>query len=376
MKEIEKRLRLLAEKNASALDDCETDLSSYPTELQLEILLHRKTIGKSVSQRTSMRKYYRDLFEKTGLIPDGLFHREGRKASGRKRVISPKVEKRFIEMVRGSADDNVNAPDFITKNLRTVVNFHRRLKDEFDNEKILLDALYRLVKRHGLKKYLDKPDYDAARLNKKQYFFQSQSVFTLIQMDGCRFHYFQIKNEIDEWANPCGIEIYDTGSRYMFAMDVYFSESNKSSVDIFSKFLRSTAFPQKTINFRPDNSKGFVNLKRPVRELNHKYSLYPGGFFLNDDFARPRKAKDKPHLESSHRRLHGFEDFIIAKLPHERLVERVRAMKIKSGKFEIITVSRFDINLEEFRATGLIQRYLEENNERFRTFGLGSNFAH
>jgi hypothetical protein len=343
------------------------DLDSISIDLRFEILLHRKTCGKSTSQRTSMRKYYRDLYKKTGIIPDGLHYVEGRKASGRKRVLSKDVEKRFIEMVKNSATDDINAHGFITKNLRTVVNFHRKLQEEFGP--IPLDALYRLVKKRGLKKYLEKPDYGDDKQDKILGSFHSLAVFEMIQMDGCEFKYIEIKDDNGGWQRPCVIEIMDTGSRYMLAMDTYFSESNENSVDIFTQFLRSTQFPQKTINIRPDRAKGFLNLKRPIHELNREYS-FPGKFYFSEDFARANKAKDKPHLESSHRRLHGFEDFIMDKLPHEKLTERVPGVKIKnrSGKIEIVTISRFDITNDELRNSGIIKRYMKEHNERRRMF--------
>ena len=345
------------------------DLDALPLDLQFEILLHRKTLGKSTTQRTSMRKYYIDLYKKNGVIAKGLSHREGRKASGRKQTLSKEVEKRFIEMVENSAVDDVNAPGFITKNLRTVVNFHRRLEEELG--KIPLDALYRLVAKHGLKKYLEKPDYTDDERDKILECFEAMPVFDMIQVDGCKLKYVEIRDNEGRWARPCAIELMDTGSRNMLAMDAYFSESNENSVDVFSQFLKSTEFPQKTIRFRPDRAGGFINLKRPIHELNREYSL-PGKFYFSEDFARANKAKDKPHLESSHRRLHGFEDYITAKLPGERLVERVPGVKMKteSGKIEIVTISRFDISLEELRQSGLIKRYMKEHNERRRTFSV------
>jgi len=343
------------------------DEDAISQDVEFELLLHRKTCGKTVSQRTSMKKYYRDIYKKTGVFPGGLLIREGRKASGRKSTLSKEVEKRFIEMVKEAADDDVNACGFITKNLRTIVNFHRRLEEEFG--KIPVDALYPLAVKHNLKKYLEKPDYNNNEQNKILSAFLSMSAFDMIQIDGCEFKYIEIKDESGFFKRPCNIEFMDLGSRYMLAMDIYFSESNENCVDAFSKFLRSTPFPEKTINIRPDRSKGFLNLKRVLHELNLKYS-FPKKFYFSEDFARARKPKDKAHLESSHRRLHGFEDFIINKLPPERLSERVSGVKIKtkSGRIEIVTISRFDITLEQLRDTGLCQRYVCEHNERLHTF--------
>lgn len=155
-----------------------------------------------------------------------------------------------------------------------------------------------------------------------------------------------------------------------------FLKSNLNSINAFEKFLNSTPFPQKEIRFRPDNSKGFVNLKRPLRELNLKYSL-PEQFYFSKDFAKVSRPKDKAHLESSHRRLHGFEDFIINKLPFDKLFERVPGVKIKtkSGKPELVTISRFNITLEELRASSLINLYLKEHNETCRAFSKGGKIV-
>ena len=84
----------------------------------------------------------------------------------------------------------------------------------------------------------------------------------------------------------------------------------------------------------------------------------------------------KAHLESSHRRLHGFEDFIISKLPQDKMIERVPGVKVKntSGKVEIATISRFDISLEELRKTRFIELYRKEHNERARIFSVAGRY--
>ncbi len=151
------------QKDPEILSRTKSDLHFLPIDLQFETLLHRKTMGKDANQQSSMKKYYRDLYKKTGVIPEGMLHREGRKASGRKSSLPKEVEKSFIDIVQASADDDINAPDFITKNLRTVVNFHRRLEDEFGE--ISLHSLYRLVSKHELKKYLDNPDCNNEQLS-------------------------------------------------------------------------------------------------------------------------------------------------------------------------------------------------------------------
>jgi len=345
------------------------DLEQLPDDEKFKILLHRKTIGKTNSQRTSMRNYYRDIYIKKGKIPQSLYYNDGRKLSGRKRILSKEIENEFINMVRKSASDDINSAGFVTKNLRTVVNFHRRLEDKYGE--IPISALYNLVHRYELKKILEKPDYCDEKIDKIIDCFDDIEVFDKIQIDGCEFDYIEIKDQNGNWNKPIVIEFLDTGSRFMFEMGIYFSESNKSSVDAFSKFLKSTEFPQKKIQLRPDNSKGFLNLKRPINELNRKYSL-PDNFYFSCDFAKVQKPKNKAHLESSHRRLHGFEDYIIEKLPKEKLIMRVPGTKIKkkSGKIEIVTISRFDITIDQLRESGLIKRYMKEHNEKNRTFSV------
>jgi len=347
----------------------QSDLEHLPDDKKFEALLHRKVIGKTVSQRTSMKKYYRDLYKAKKIIPQGLYHRDARLLSGRKSKLSKIIKDYFIEMVHKSASDDVNSPDFITKNLRTVVNFHRRLEDIFG--KIDINALYSLVRSCDLKKIIDKPDYKDEEINEIIDCFDEIEVFDKVQIDGCVFHYIEIKDQDGNWRRPIVIEFLDTGSRYIFEIGIYFSESNESSVDAFLKFLKSTKFPKKKIQIRPDNSNGFLNLKRPIKEINLKYSL-PDKFYFSPDFAKIRNPKNKAHLESSHRRLHGFEDYIINKLPKNKLIERIPGTKInkKTGKRETITISRFDITIEQLIDSKLIQCYMNEHNDKDRTFSV------
>jgi len=344
------------------------NLENIPVDLQFEILLHKKTIGKNTSQKSSIRKYYRDIYKKKGKIPEGLLYRDARKLSGKKPTISKEIEKQFIELVKNSASDDINEPLFITKNLRTVVNYHRRLEENLGQ--IPIGALYRLVSKHNLKRYIEKQDYNDEKIGEILECFDSIDVFEKIQVDGCVFKYMEIKDENGKWARPCAIEFLDTGSRYMLSLEIYFKENIENSISAFGNFLRSTRFPQKEIQFRPDRSNAFLNLKRPLKELNLKYSL-PNKFYFVSDFAKSRRPKQKAHLESSHRRLHGFEDFIMANI-QERLCERLPGVKIKnqSGKIETVTISRFDISISELRRTGLTNRYVEEHNKKFRTFSV------
>ena len=132
----------------------------------------------------------------------------------------------------------------------------------------------------------------------------------------------KIRNDNGYWQKPNVIEFYDTGSRHMFILDAYFSESSYNSLDLFTQFLLSTPFPQKKIRIRPDNAKGFLNLKRTINALNLKHST-PNGFYMEPDFAKIHSPKDKAHLESSHRSPHNFEIRII-KAFENRIVKTAR----------------------------------------------------
>ena len=194
---------------------------------RFHLLLHKKIMGKKGSAMRRAKKYYKDQYKKTGIIPGPLLLAEkgimeGRKCSGRPRSLSEKVRKRFVEMVKASCDPLTQDFIFITKKARTIKNYHHWLEKEF-NRSISLTALRRCVKRENLKPYLGKPDFETDVLEKNC--FAPEPVFDLIQMDGCVFRYLKIRNDKGYWQKPNVIELYDTGSRYMFILDAYFSES-------------------------------------------------------------------------------------------------------------------------------------------------------
>lgn len=299
----------VAEVQTQVEEVAEVQTEVTDLKAEFEELLRRKLLGKTDKQRASLRCIYKKQYCKTGEIPPALWLENGRKLSGRKRVIASGIEERFVSLVRASTD--LNSPEFITQPLRKVVSFQRILEEEFQCE-VDINALYRLVKAHKLKEFLLQEDYEEEEKEKEGgYFFKHVQPFDIIQMDGVSMDYIEIKDEKNNWKKPVAIEFMDTGTRYMFAIDVYFSESNENSTDIFCKFLRETAFPVKQITLRPDNAKGFHSLSRPIHELNVKHGR--SGFELLDVFARPLSPRQKAHLESSHRVIHGFEVFIIRK---------------------------------------------------------------
>lgn len=340
-----------------------SDRSHLPLDDQFMILLHKKIMNKAGSAKRRAKKYYKDQYRKTGIIPQPLLLAEkgimeGRKCSGRSRALDDQVKKRFVEMVKASCDPSDDSFIFITQRARTVKNYHKWLEEEF-NRPISLAALRRCVKQENLKQYLNKPDFEEEQQQEK-HCFKAEPVFDLVQIDGCGLQYLKIRDKNGNWKKPQVIEFYDTGSRYMFVLDVYFSESSENSVDLFTKFLLSTRFPQKKIRIRPDNAKGFLNLKRPVKELNLKHSL-PDGFYMKPDFSRIGTPKDKAHLESSHRSLHNFEIRII-KAFEDRIEKTEPGYLFKTGKKEKITVTCLDIGLHELRTNGIIRAYQREHN--------------
>ena len=217
------------------------------------------------------------------------------------------------------------------------------------------------VHAHHLRSYLEQADYP--KPEQSLTYFKSEQIFDLIQMDGATLDYLEIRDEIGQWRKPVVIEFFNTGSRALLTLDVFFSESNENSTNVFCKFLSSTPFPQKTIRLRPDNAKGFLNLKRPIHELNQKYATVEG-FTLLDDFARIRNPKAKVHLESSHRRLHNFELFIIREFQDRKVGTRKGTKFLASHRRDEITVTRLDISVHDLRDSGLLERYRWDHNTR------------
>ena len=339
------------------------DTDNLTIDDRFHLLLHKKIMNKQGSTMRRAKKYYKDQYKKTGIIPGPLLLAEkgimnGRRCSGRPRSFDEQTKKRFVEMVKASCDPSSQGFIFITQKARTIKNYHHWLEEEL-NRSISLDALRRCVKRENLKSYLNKPDFGDEVPVKNS--FKPEPVFDLIQMDGCAFRYLKIRNEKGYWQKPNVIEFYDTGSRYMFILNAYFSESNWNSVDLFTQFLLSTPFPQKKIRIRPDNAKGFLNLKRTINALNLKHST-PDGFYMEPDFAKIHSPKEKAHLESSHRSLHNFEIRII-KAFENRIVKRVPGYTFNHGKKEKITVTYLDINLHDLKTSPLIEEYRHEHNK-------------
>lgn len=348
--------------------DDQKDTSDLSIDDRFYLLLHKKIMNKTGSARRRAKKYYKDQYRKTGIIPRPLFLAdkgvmEGRKCSGRPRSLDEAVKIRFIEMVKSSCDPLSPGFIFITRKARTIKNYHYWLEQEFCRS-ISLQALLRLVKSENLKVYLEKPDTDEDIPVKHT--FKSEPVFALVQIDGCRFRYLRIRNENGNWQAPQAIEIFDTGSRHMFDLDAWFEETSMNSLELFIRFLQGTEFPLDTICIRPDNAKGFLNLKRPINALNTAHST-PGGFFMKSDFSRIHSPKDKAHLESTHRSLHNFEIRVI-KAFEDRIVKTVPTIIFNQGKKETITVTLLNITLQDLRNSGLIQEYRNEHNRNKHHF--------
>ena len=346
------------------------DISSLPLDDQFAILLHKKIMHKHGSAKRQAKKYYIDQYKKTGVIPKPLILAgqgimEGRQCSGRPRSLDSAVKKRFIEMVIASSDPDDSRFLFITRNARKVTSYHKWLQEDF-HQNISLSALRRCVKNEKLHYYLKKPDFEDDPLSDT--YFNPREVFDLIQVDGCFFHYLKIRDEHGKWRKPLVMEYFDTGSRYMFVLEAYFAESNENSVALFACFLLSTDFADKKIRIRPDNAKGFLNLKRPIRELNLKYSM-PERFYLAPDFSGVNAPKHKVHLESSHRSLHDFEISIIRRF-EDKIIKTEPGFIFKNKKPQKITVTYLDIDMQQLRDSKMIQAYRRQHNESSHRFSV------
>lgn len=346
------------------------DFKKLPLDEQFAILLHKKIMNKQGGAKRRAKKYYMDLYRKSGVIPKPLILAgqgimEGRKCSGRRRSLTGQIKKRFIEMVIASTDHSDERFIFVTRRARTINNYHIWLEQEF-GAGISLSALRYLARQADLRIYLKMPDFEDE--TDQSTCFKDVAVFELVQMDGCKFRYVMIRSSPGSWAKPWVIESFDTGSRYMFTLEGYFSESSENSVHLFSQLLKSTPFPKKKIGLRPDHAKGFINLKRPINELNIKYST-PGGFHLKPDFSRVQAPKDKAHLESSHRALHHFEIQVVKHF-EDRIVKHEPGYIFINGKKEKITVTYLDIDLETLRRSGLLESYRRQHNEQKHYFSV------
>ncbi len=349
-------------------EDILSGIADLPLDDQFRILLHKKIMHKEGSAKRRLKKYYKDRYAKTGVIPEplllaarGVF--EGRRCSGRAPALDEEVGKRFAEMVEASADLSDERFVFVSRKARTIKNYRCWLQEEFGRP-VSLHALRRYARRNGLKRHLEKPDFGEEQA--VRHAFKSEPVFGLLQMDGCTASYIKIRDSTGRWRKPVLIEIYDTRSRYMFALDAFFAESSGSALRLFSDFLLSVEFPRRTVRFRPDGAGGFENLKRVIKELNLRYST-PGGFFMKPDFARPGKPKDKAHLESSHRALHNFEARVLKRYEN-RIVKYAPGFSFKSGRKEPATATCVDVDIEKLRGDGFFEVYRTERNREVRHF--------
>jgi hypothetical protein len=230
------------------------DMSDFSLDDQFMILLHKKIMDKTGSAKRRAKKYYMDKYKKTGIIPEplrlaGKGVMDGRKCSGRPRALTQDVKNRFIEIVRASCDADDPRFIYITRKARVITNYKVFLEEEFQKT-ISIHALRRLVRNEDLDLYLKQPDFDETQMEKG--YFNPVPVFDLVQMDGCNFQYIKIKDDNGKWCKPQVIEFYDTGSRYMFVLEFYFSETSLNAVDLFIRFLLEAPLPKKRIRLRPD----------------------------------------------------------------------------------------------------------------------------
>lgn len=339
-----------------------------PAEMPLaewfEIVLLRKLNHiDNANSRKSLASLYRKHFKKTGEIhPAVLIFGKAAKLSGRKSTLEQSIVDRFIEMVKTSADKKHDY--FHTYATRKVTVFHHELEREFDCE-IEIAKLYSVAKKHKLKRFFEQRD-DEQALTKMPSFFAAEPVGALVQMDGVEADYFAIRTPDGKFKKPTFIEFFDFGSRKLLAMYAYWSESNENSVDIFNRFLIENQFAHAVMKIRPDNAKGFLNLKRCIKEINNRYSK-PNGFTFVDDYAKAGAPKEKAHLESSHRAFHRFEQHIINRFK-EKVIEKVDAQAKVGNQMRAKTVTHLDITLEELNASGVVEEYMRLHNTKQHRF--------
>ena len=130
------------------------DFNRLPLDDRFVILLHKKIMNKTGSAKRRTKKYYTDQYRKTGIIPKPLLLAgkgimEGRKCSGRQKVLTDQIKKRFVEMVKASCDPLDDRFIFITRNGRTIKNYHAWLEEEFDRN-VSLAALRRFASQENL----------------------------------------------------------------------------------------------------------------------------------------------------------------------------------------------------------------------------------
>ncbi len=110
---------------------------------RFHLLLHKKIMNKTGSAKRRSKKYYKDQYKKNGIIPPPLLLVEkgimdGRKCSGRPRVIDEQTQRRFIEMVKASCDPSSQGFIFITRRARTIKNYHYWLEEELGKKSVFL----------------------------------------------------------------------------------------------------------------------------------------------------------------------------------------------------------------------------------------------
>lgn len=322
-----------------------------------------KVKDKPASTARSLRAYYRKQFQQTGKVPMALCVKEGRRYAGKRRQISRDIETRFVDMVIRSADSS-DIFNYYTQDQRKVTVFQRQLEKEF-SRKIPIHQLYTVVRACNLAPYLSKQD-DEIDDEKTPGFFKAEPVGALVQMDGVEADYLEIQDG-DRWRKPIWIEFMDMGSRKLLAMHAYLSESSENSVDIFMRFLDGNAFAHAPMKIRPDNAGGFLNLKRPLHELNKKYARDRGFIFL-DDFSRAGTPKDKAHLESSHRKAHKDLERGIINHFKDRIHSQYKKQKKVGNRMKTVTVTRLSISLDELNASGETEAYMRRHNSEKHRF--------
>ena len=288
-------------------DDVLAELAGLSPDEQFRILPHRKIMRKEGPAGRRMKKYYKDRYAKSGVIPKPLLPAakgilEGRRCSGRSPALDDEVKRRFAEMAEASADPSDERFMFVSRKCGTIENYRCWLEEEF-GRRLSIHALRRYARAGGLKRRLErrleKPDFGKERTVRHS--FKSVPVFGLVQMDGCKARYIRIRDPDGRWEKPLLIEIYDTASRYMFGLDAFFSESSESALRRFCEFLLSVEFPRDTVRFRPDGAGGFARHAATVDD-HPKVRRNADG----DTFAHARPERKQVQMIGIQMRGHHF----------------------------------------------------------------------
>lgn len=202
-------------------------------------------------------------------------------------------------------------------------------------------------------------------------FYPAEPIGKIILMNSAQTDYIELVGGSlsNKPLKPILISLSDRGSRKELALHAYSSESSKNAVDAFSRFLHGNTFVRQHIHIRPDNTKGFLNLKHVINNLNDHCKAHINELVFIDDFASPLKPKDKIYLEAQRSFFHDFEDWIITHFESRGAVSgKVQRTRRIDNKVMTIAVTQIDITLDELNASGIAEEYMDNFNSMHHRF--------